>query len=192
MSDVFEVLKKDHDEVKAMLDRLSSGPTAASGATGEQLAQRKRLVDNVIMEETRHEAAEQQYFWPAMRQLGPEGDRIAGQAIEQETAGEETLNKLDALDPGDHRFESVLASFVSDARAHIAFEEAHAWPLLSATLSQQESAGLAEKIIQAKKLAPTRPHPKVPPQPGALKTAGPLASAADKIRDVLTGRGRHA
>jgi Hemerythrin HHE cation binding domain len=192
MPDVFEVLKKDHDEVKAMLDRLSDGPTAATGATGEQLAQRKRRVDNLIMEESRHEAAEQQYFWPAMRQFGPEGGRIADQAIEQETAGEETLNKLDALDPNDQRFESVLASFASDARAHIAFEEAHAWPLLSATLSQQESAELAEKIIQAKKLAPTRPHPKVPPQPGALKTVGPLASMADKIRDVLTGRGRHA
>ena len=191
MPDVFEVLKKDHDEVKAMLERLADGPTAASGATGEQLAQRKRLVDSMIMEESRHEAAEQQHFWPAMRQLGPEGDRIADQAIEQETAGEETLNELDALDPGDHRFESVLASFASDARAHIAFEEAHAWPLLSASLSQQESAELAGKITEAKKRAPTRPHPKVPPQPGALKTAGPLASAADKIRDVLTGRGRH-
>ena len=192
MPDVFEVLKKDHDEVKAMLDWLADGPTAASGATGEQLAQRKRLVDNLIMEESRHEAAEQQHFWPAMRALGPEGDRVADQAIEQETEGEAILDKLDASGPDDERFESLLATFASDARAHIAFEEAHAWPLLSATISQQKSAELGDKITQAKKTAPTRPHPKVPPQRGALKTAGPLAAMADKIRDALTGRGRHA
>ena len=192
MPDVFEVLKKDHDEVKAMIDWLADGPTAASGATGEQLAQRKRLVDNLIMEESRHEAAEQLHFWPAMRALGPEGDRVADQAIEQETEGEAILDKLDAIGPDDERFESLLATFASDARAHIAFEEAHAWPLLSATISQQKSAELADKITQAKKTAPTRPHPKVPPQRGALKTAGPLAAMADKIRDALTGRGRHA
>jgi hypothetical protein len=192
MPDVFEVLKKDHDEVKAMLNRLADGPTATSGATGEQLAQRKRLVDDLIIEESRHEAAEQQHFWPAMRALGPEGDRVADQAIEQETAGEATLDKLDAVGPDDQRFESLLATFASDARAHTAFEEAHAWPLLSATLSQQESAELADKITQAKKTAPTRPHPKVPPQRGALKTAGPLMAMADKLRDALTGRGRHA
>lgn len=192
MADVFEILKKDHDEVKGMLDWLGDGPTAASGATGEQLAQRKRLADNLIMEETRHEAAEQQHFWPALRQLGPEGDRVADQAIEQETAGEEAMDQLSSLGPDDQRFESVLASFISDARAHIAFEEAHAWPLLSAALTQQQSAELADKITQAKKMAPTRPHPNVPPQPGALKTAGPLAAVADKLRDALTGRGRHS
>lgn len=192
MPDVFEVLKKDHDEVKTMLGWLSDGPTAASGATAEQLAQRKRLVDNLIMEEIRHENAEQLHFWPAVRALGPEGDRVADQAIEQETKGEEILDQLDALGPGDRQFESLLATFVSDARAHIAFEEAHAWPLLGASLSQQESAELADQITQAKKTAPTRPHPKVPPQRGALKTAGPLAAAADKIRDALTGRGRHS
>jgi hypothetical protein len=39
-------------------------------------------------------------------------------------------------------------------------------------------------------MAPTRPHPNVPAQPGVLKTAGPVAAAADKIRDSVTGRGR--
>ena len=71
MPDVFEVLKKDHDEVKAMLSELEGGPKARTGATPEQLAFRKRAVDQVIIEESKHEAAEQQYFWPAVKQLGP-------------------------------------------------------------------------------------------------------------------------
>jgi len=191
MTDVFEVLKKDHEEVKDMLSELGDGPTAASGATAAQLAERKRLVDNLIREESRHEVAEQQYFWPALRQLGPEGDRIADQALEQETEGEKALDALDSLAPDDQRFESVLATFISDARAHIAFEEAHAWPLLSASLSQQESAELGDKITRAKKMAPTRPHPNVPPQPGTLKTAGPAVAAADKLRDAMRDRNQH-
>jgi hypothetical protein len=70
MTDVFDVLRKDHTEVKAMLEALEAGPTAASGATSEQLEQRKRLTDQVIIEESAHETAEQQYFWPALRALG--------------------------------------------------------------------------------------------------------------------------
>jgi rubrerythrin len=192
MTDVFDILKKDHEEVKGMLHQLEGGATAASGATGEQLAVRKRLVDDLIREEVRHETAEQEYFWPALRQLGPEGGRVADQALEQETEGEEALDKLTSLAPEDDQFESVLAGFISDARAHIAFEEAHAWPLLSSSLTEEQASQLGDKITQAKKMAPTRPHPNVPPQPGALKTAGPLAAAADKVRDTLSGRGKRS
>jgi hypothetical protein len=58
MPDVFQVLKKDHDEVKAMLAELAEGRKASTGATDEQLAFRKRAVDQVIIEESKHEAAE--------------------------------------------------------------------------------------------------------------------------------------
>lgn len=76
------------------------------------------------------------------------------------------------------------------ARAHITYEETHAWPLLRAAITGEEAQSLGDEITKAKKLAPTRPHPHVPPEPGAVKTVGPLAGVADKLRDVATGRGR--
>ena len=190
MPNVFEVLRTDHHEVKAMLIRLESGPQASLGATAEQIAQRKHLVDELIIEQSKHEAAEQQYFWPMVRALGPEGDRVADQGLEQEAQGESVLNELDKLDADDERFESVQSAFISDARAHIAFEEAHAWPLLGAALSAEQAEELGDKISQAKKMAPTRPHPHTPPTEGAQKTAGPMARVADRLRDAVTGRGR--
>lgn len=190
MTDVFQVLKEDHDEVKAMLAQLEEGPKATGGATAEQLAQRQQLADELIISESRHEAAEQQYFWPTVRQLGADGERVAGEALEQEQEGERVLHEIGKLNPDDHRFDELLTAFISAARAHIAFEEAHAWPLLRASISAGQSAQLGDKIIKAKKLAPTRPHPHTPPNEGAVKTAGPLAGAADRLRDAVTGRGR--
>jgi hypothetical protein len=192
MPNVFEVLRKDHDEVKAMLVRLEAGPQSGLGATGEQVAQRRRLIDDMIIEESKHEAAEQQYFWPAVRALGPEGDRVADEAIEQETRGEQMLGELEKLGADDERFEPVLATFISAARAHIAFEEAHTWPLLAAALSVEQADELGDKITRAKKMAPTRPHPRVSPAEGAQKTAGPMAGVTDRLRDAVTGRGRHS
>jgi hypothetical protein len=190
MPDVFEVLKKDHDEVKAMLAQLEEGPKARSGATAEQLAFRKQSLDAVIIEESRHEAAEQQYFWPAVKQLGPEGERVAELGREQETEADQALSGLDKLQPDDEGFEERLTLFMGAARAHITFEEAHAWPLLRAAITVAEAQALGDQITKAKKLAPTRPHPHVPPQPGAVKSAGPLAGVVDKLRDMATGRGR--
>ena len=56
-------------------------------------------------------------------------------------------------------------------------------------LTAEAADELGTKIAEGKKTAPTRPHPHTPPSPGALKTAGPVAAAADKARDAVTGRG---
>ena len=61
-----------------------------------------------------------------------------------------------------------------------------------------------DKLIRAKKTAPTRPHPSVPPAEGAegaegaggaesTKTIpGAMTGIADRFRDAVTGRGRHS
>ena len=190
MPDVFQVLKKDHDEVKAMLAELAEGRKASTGATDEQLAFRKRAVDQVIIEQSKHEAAEQQYFWPAVKRLGPDGARVAEVGLEQEAEADPVLAELDKLQPGDQGFEERLVAFTAAARAHITYEEAHAWPLLRASINADEAQALGDQITRAKKLAPTRPHPHVPPRPGAVKTAGPVAGVADRLRDAATGRGK--
>jgi len=189
MTDVFTVLAQDHQEVKAMLAELERGPTKASGATEDQLALRKKMTEQLIIEESRHEALEEMYFWPAVRDRLESGSTLADQATGQEQDAKHVLASLDKLGPDDAEFEKLLAKFVVDAREHIEFEESQVWPLMRAALPAETSAELGDKIAGGKKSAPTRPHPHTPPSPGALKTAGPAVAAADKARDAVTGRG---
>ena len=63
-----------------------------------------------------------------------------------------------------------------------------AWPGVRLALSEQELDELGAHLGQAKRLAPTRPHPNMPPTPEVLKVAAPIAGATDRIRDVLGGR----
>ena len=44
MTDVFIVLSRDHQEVQQMLTDLEAGPTAAAGATDDQLAERMSFI----------------------------------------------------------------------------------------------------------------------------------------------------
>lgn len=189
MTDVFTVLGQDHQEVKRMLAELAKGPTMATGASEDQLALRKKMAEELIIEESRHEALEEMYFWPAVRDHLEAGSTLADEATGQEQAAKQVLNDLDKLQAGDADFEQLLGKFTVDAREHIEFEETQVWPLLRTALPAETSAELGEKIAEGKKTAPTRPHPHTPPSPGVLKTAGPAAAAADKARDKLTRRG---
>ncbi|MFL6055875.1 MAG: hemerythrin domain-containing protein [Actinoallomurus sp.] len=189
MPNVFDVLRKDHEEVKQALAELESGPTAATGASPEQQEIRKRLVDQLIIEESKHEAVEEEYFWQAVRDKLPDGDQLADEAIEQEQAAKRILDELMDFDTDDPRFEDRLSTFMADGRAHISFEEERVWPRMREVLSAEEADQLGTKIDEGKKFAPTRPHPATPPRPGILKTVGKAAAVADRARDAVTGRG---
>ncbi len=189
MADVFTVLAQDHQEVQAMLAELEKGPTRASGASEDQLALRKKMTETLIIEESKHEALEEMYFWPAVREHLSAGDTLADEATTQEQEAKHVLAELDKLDASDMRFEELLGTFIGAAREHIAFEQDQVWPAMRSALSAEVAGELGTKIAEGKKTAPTRPHPHTPASPSVLKTAGPAVAAADKARDAATGRG---
>jgi hypothetical protein len=49
---------------------------------------------------------------------------------------------------------------------------------------------LGAQLEQARKLAPSRPRPDVPPDPEVQRLAGRIAGATDRIRGLLAGRDR--
>ena len=172
MADVFTVLAKDHQEVKAMLAELERGPTRATGATEDQLALRKKMTEQLIIEESRHEALEEMYFWPAVRDRLQSGDTLADEATGQEQDAKQVLASLDKLGPDDGEFEQLLGKFIMAAREHIEFEESQVWPLMRTALPAETAAELGSKIAEGKKTAPTRPHPHTPALPGRAQDRG--------------------
>jgi hypothetical protein len=188
MPSAFEVLAKDHEAVERMLSELELGPTAATGANTDQLALRQKMVEQLVIEESRHEAVEEMYFWPAVRSRMSDGDELADQAEDQEQQGKFILDRLGTLSPEDEEFEAQITHFISAGRSHIEFEETVVWPSLLLALTAEEAADLGRELEEAKKTAPTRPHPNTPPSPGLLKTAGAAVAAADRLRDAVTGR----
>jgi hemerythrin-like domain-containing protein len=192
MADVFEVLGADHAQVKDMLVALeeSQGYTQAGETAKTVQSARQEVAKLLIIDSSRHEAAEEQYFWPTVRERLEDGNQLADEAISQESEAKNVLAKLDKLSSDDEEFGTLIAEFIPAARAHIAFEETQVWPSLRAALSAAEAEELGEKVRKAEDKGPTRPHPHTPASPAVLKTAGPIVAALDKLRDAMTGRGR--
>ncbi|WP_214416090.1 hemerythrin domain-containing protein [Sphaerisporangium fuscum] len=191
MANVFEVLERDHQEAKRLLLELEGGPPTTGLTESQRASARKYRVNHLITLLSKHEAVEEQYFWPTVRELVPNGNELADHAIRQEQRAKFKLNDLIDFEPGEFRYEEMLTGFINDAREHIAFEEEQVFPELRLVIHPERAVELGTKIERAKRMAPTRPHPHTPPTPGVLKATSPFVGTADRIRDLVTGRARH-
>lgn len=177
--DALVVLTRDHNQVNALRQQLETLPSHRS--------QRKSIVDMITVKLSEHEAVEEQYLWPAVREAMPDGDRWADEAIEQEQQGKDTLTALGKLEPDTDEFDELVEKLMLLLRKHVAYEEKLFLELKSA-MPDEARRQLGEKLLAAKKLAPTRPHPHTPASPTVLKTAGVAAAAVDKVRDAVGDR----
>jgi hemerythrin-like domain-containing protein len=150
MADAFSVLRRDHEKVERALAALEDGPNAGSGADQGELLARRRLTQQLIIDEAGHEAIEEQYFWPVVRDRMPGGGELADEAVGQEQDARQVLDQLDKLEAWDDGFEKLLREFISAARDHVAFEETKVWPGLREALTTEEISDLAAQLTKAK------------------------------------------
>jgi hypothetical protein len=137
MEDMFDVLAGDHEELRQALAELEKGPTAASGATEDQLMLRTIMTEELIAEQGRHEAAELGWLWPAVRELVPGGEQLADRGVCAELEIVALLAGLGGLDAARPEFEDMLSRLTRAAREHFDFEERCVWPRLRSALRPQ-------------------------------------------------------
>ncbi|MGV0715047.1 hemerythrin domain-containing protein [Mycolicibacterium sp. XJ662] len=182
--DALTFLREDHKSVLGMFEVLDGAPTGE----GAQRSGLETMVTNLVIAESQHEAIEQQFFWPAVRDALEDGDELADEAISQEQAGKELLQRLENGKPGEADYHEALQEFVKIGREHIRYEQEVVWPKFEAAVSPKDREKLGDKLEAAKKVAPTRPHPDTPANPLVQKTMGMGAAMVDHIRDAATGR----
>ena len=182
--DVIEILMHDHREVEEMFTELEQ----LRGMTDEaSLSRRKDLVDQVTIELVRHSVAEEAEVYPKV------AEKVSSQEAEhakhEHAEAEETMKRLEKLDPTDAMFETRLAELMSEVREHVAEEEGEIFPRMRTILSSDELMEMGRKVEGVKKMAPTRPHPAAPDQPPGDKILGPVTGLLDRMRDAVSHRG---
>jgi hemerythrin superfamily protein len=181
--DVIEVLTEDHREVERMFMELETLMMAGADADQER---RRAVVDQVTVELVRHAVAEEVAVYPAVK------DKVSAEEAErakrEHAEAEETLKRLERLDPDDASFDQEIRTLMTEVRDHVIEEEGQMFPHMRQVMTEEELVSLAEKVERIKKMAPTRPHPHVPNEPGVRAAIGPVAGLFDRLRDMATGR----
>ncbi|GAA1795042.1 hemerythrin domain-containing protein [Planosporangium flavigriseum] len=175
--DLVDVLIHDHREIEELFGELQTGDPGAE--------ERRRIADEVVAELVRHSVVEEQYLYPTLRRVLPEGDRIADHEIQDHSEAEVDMKRLERLEATDPDFEFVLSRLMAAMRQHFLEEEVEVFPRLRMATDPDELRELADRAQQAKKFAPTRPHPAVPANQPVSRLLYPALGLVDRIRDAL-------
>jgi hemerythrin superfamily protein len=182
--DVIEILTADHREVEAMFTELETLMQTRSD-TDDEL--RKDLADQITIELVRHSVAEEVAVYPEVKRKVSEEE--AERAKREHAEAEQTMKRLESLDADDASFELEIRKLMSEIRQHVAEEEGEMFPRMREIMTQEELTELGKRVEAIKAMAPTRPHPSVPNDPGKRLAVGPVAGLFDRLRDLASGRG---
>ncbi|MGP3998769.1 hemerythrin domain-containing protein [Streptomyces sp. 8N706] len=180
--DVIAELTTDHREVDDLFERFER---AAPGG-----AERKRLVDMLTIELVQHSVAEEQHLYPAVREHLEEGDALADKEIADHGRVEQLLKDLEGRAADDRDFDRLVVKLKTEVTAHVKDEETNLFVRLREGCHPFVLESLGEKVRNAKKTAPTRPHPSSPSTPPINKLLAPGLGLVDRARDYVTGRGQ--
>jgi hemerythrin-like domain-containing protein len=178
--DAITLLKKDHKTVEALFKRFEkAGPKA--------YAEKRNIVDRLVEELSRHAAIEEQVFYPVTRRTVPAVEDTALESLEEHHVVKLLLAEIEDMDPEDERYDPKVSVLIEMVRYHVDEEEGEYFPAVREALNRTALADLGESLEEAKRMAPTHPHPRLPDRPPVNVVAGPAAAIVDRVGDTVSG-----
>jgi hemerythrin superfamily protein len=181
--DAITLLKADHKAVKVLFtrfDKLGDGANAT----------KREVVDKIIESLSVHAAIEEQVFYPAVREHTKELTDDVLEALEEHHVAKWILSELDGMSPTEERYDAKVTVLIESVKHHIQEEESGLFPQVRQAMGRKQLLEIGDALERAKKLAPTRPHPRSPDVPPANLIVGPAAGLADRaLSAVRKGRG---
>lgn len=178
--DAITLLKDDHHTVEQLFKRFEQAGERAH-------VQKRQIVDRIIEELSVHAAIEEQVFYPVARAAVPETETITLESLEEHHVVKWLLSELVDMDPKHERFDAKVTVLMENVRHHVEEEESDFFPKVRKQLGRNELAELGETLADAKRSAPTKPHPRMPDTGPANMVAGAIAGVADRVGDNLSG-----
>jgi hemerythrin-like domain-containing protein len=131
--DVVDVLTADHRE----FDRIFTELEGLRGRSEPDVLTRKReLVDEVTIGLVKHSVAEETRVYPRVEKQIDKDE--AEHSKEEHAEAEETMKRLEKMDPDDPGFDSAVAELIAEIRHHVQEEESRMFAELRANFSREE------------------------------------------------------
>ena len=171
---LIELLLADHEEAKSLMAKVEKSQGDA----------RREAFQQLVYELARHETAEEEVVYPALRRLDG-GAAIADARIKEEESANKALAELEKLDITSSEWSAKFSSLHREVLAHAEAEESQVFPRLRQSEDGDKLEKMGKILEMAKATAPTHPHPNVPGTATANLLAGPMAAVIDRTRDAI-------
>ena len=171
--DGIDLLQADHRQIEVLLARLSKDGAAAP----------REVLDDLTPTLAVHSAIEIEYLYPLVQKHLQGGSNFARQGRLDHEEIDMTLYRLQHLSMSEREFGAELAKLAGDVAEHLRGEEELVFPPLRAALGPEELAKLARHLEEAKRHAPTHPHPSAPKSAWGSRLAHRLVGVVDRMSD---------
>jgi hemerythrin superfamily protein len=184
--DAIAVLKRDHEEVERLFRQFEK-------LTERAHRSKQKIVMKIIRELAIHAAVEEMLFYPAVRTaalkanvraLKEAADTVL-ESLEEHHVVKWTLSELEQMKPEDERYDAKVQVLMESVRHHVEEENEELFPKARRLLGDDLLFELGDRIEKAKKIAPTRPHPRAPDEPPGNLVAGTMAAVMDRAKDMV-------
>jgi hemerythrin-like domain-containing protein len=178
--DVVALLRRQHNLMRKALKQLEAIPGPKDGVNERDIARRAELIEILASDMPRHEEAEEEYLWPAVRDSIDGGLALADHAVKQEHEAANLLRHLVKLAPDNESAITAIESLVSAVRRHVALED-KVFLRLERALGQEDRVALGRQLVATEAKGPSRPRRRLPSDPAFLHAVRPVAAAADRV-----------
>jgi hemerythrin superfamily protein len=173
------LLKNDHKMVDGLFKKFEAAPK-------RNLKAKSKLRDEIVRELSIHAAIEEQILYPAAKERARQ-EGLVLESLEEHHLVKVLLAEIDGMNPEDERFEPKVHVLMENVQHHVKEEEQELLPKVRKVLTRAELIDLGEQMAEAKKTAPTRPHPSAPDEPPGINVAGPVSAVMDSVKDMVRG-----
>lgn len=181
--DAITMLKDDHQAVEKLFKDFEKAGDRA-------FVTKRKLVDRMIEELSRHAAIEEQVFYPATRATIDGIDDQVLEGIEEHHIVKWLLSELQDLDVEDERFDAKVTVLIENVRHHVEEEEGDYFPKVRDSWGRNDLQDLAEVMAELREKASPHPHPEGPMTAPANIVVGGVAAKIDWVTDTVSGLGQ--
>jgi len=177
--DAIRLLEADHKTVEGLFKRFEKlGPRAKKG--------KQDVVERIIKELAVHAAIEETVFYPAVREAIDDEkiDHMVLESLEEHHIVKWVLSELQGMSSEHERFDAKVTVLMENVRHHVEEEEEELFPAVAKAFDKERLNELGEALAEAKKVAPTRPHPRAPDEPPGNVVASAGAALVDRALDA--------
>lgn len=119
--DAVDLLTQDHEEVKAMFEQYE-------GLSDRSIASKRRLALEICLALTKHATAEEEIFYPAVRQAGGDTEDLVDEAVVEHASAKGLIAQIIAMDPTEDLYDAKLKVLSEQIEHHVEEEEGEMFP----------------------------------------------------------------
>lgn len=119
--DAITLLTKDHENVKSMFEEYE-------GLGDKAYAAKKKLATKICLELTKHATAEEEIFYPAVREAGGETEELVDEATVEHAAAKDLIAQILAMESSDELYDAKVKVLSEQIEHHVGEEEDEMFP----------------------------------------------------------------